>query len=210
MSRVVHIRDLFARPLERVLPKWEKLLAFIRARDVIVRDPGALVSVSNAGTRVTLSTKAQPSTPFRVSISGRAVRVRPGYVDGHMPTVEKIALDGTNADGEREVRPFTFELPEQARPGPDGRSFVCLRMLWDEGKQAPRDAEEDWLSVAHVSDLKQAREDDAGTVVWEPLAVVYWRADAVERVGQLVRHNLVYFAIPAGDGQPGRVYFSAV
>ena len=209
MARIVTLADLVAKPFDLVKAKWAMMLAFIKQRDVVICDPAAKVSVDATGTRVAFRARGGRVTPLRVSVSGRRVSVLPGYVDDRMPTIGGIALDGRDKEGHPGRRPAEFlaELPEDAGPGPEGRSYLCVKMAYLPEERVPDTSEEDWLTIDHVPDLAAARKEGAAALAYEPLAVLYWREDRIESAGQITTLNLKHIFVP---GDPGRHFFAGV
>lgn len=212
MSRpVITLRDLVPRQFDLVIVFWERLLQWAKQKDVIVSGSDARVTETSSGTSVVYEPKFPWDHPFRGSVSGRRVTVRPGFVDDEMPTIDGIALDGRDDEGNENPAPI-FEIPEDAEPGEDGRSFLCLRILYDvEGGQFLEE-EDDWLTLEHVADLDKARKDYGPAAALEPLFILYWDKDGrtILRSRQDVVHNLKHHFLP-GDGEgTGRHFFSAV
>lgn len=203
---LVTLRDLAARPYDLVRDKWPLMRAFIAARDVVVADPDAQVKINDSGTQVTLRDSRGYTPRFKVRLSGRSVTVGWGYVDDFMPTLGGITLDGRDAEGADAPTP-RLEIGTDAEPGDDGRSFVCLRALYDAEGIIPLIEEDDWLTIVHLPDLAAARLEADDTVAIEPLAVLYWQETRILRARQVVMHNLQHHYIP---GPRGRHHFSAV
>lgn len=205
----ITLRQLTPRPWDLVSVFWARLLQWAKQKDVIVADPAARVSETIYGTRVVFEPRFPWDHPFRVSVSDRRVTVRPGYVDDEMPTIDGVALDGVDATGWERTEP-ALDLGREAAPGEDGRSFICLRMLYDVSRREPLEEEEDWLTIGHVSDLASARDEAGPSVAYEPLAICYWQGGGIERVAQVVHHNLVHHFL-RGEGEgTGKHFFSAV
>lgn len=210
MSRsLITLRHLTPHPWDRVSVFWQRLLQWAKQKDVIIADPNARVTEGIHGTRVMVESRHPWDHPFRVSVSGRRAWVRPGYVGDAMPTIGGVHLDGVDGEGEQGPEPV-LEIPDDATPGPDGRSFLCLRMLYDATKHQPRLEEDDWLTLAHVADPAAARLEEGIAVAIEPIAVLYWAGKTIGAARQIVHHNLVHSFLPGqGDGT-GKHFFSAV
>lgn len=205
----ITLRQLIPRPWDRVAVFWERLLQWAKQKDVIVADPTARVSETLYGTRVVFEPRFPWDHPFRVSVSGRTVSVRPGYVDDEMPTLGGIFLDGLDAEGNEKPEP-RLDLGKEAAAGPDGRSFICLRMLYDVSRRQPVEDEADWLTFVHLSDLDATRTEAGPAIAYEPLAICYWQGDQIVRTAQIVHHNLVHSFLPGEAGGTGKHFFSAV
>lgn len=205
----ITLRQLTPRPWDLVAVFWARLLQWAKQKDVIVADPAARVSETLYGTRVVFEPRFPWDHPFRVSVSGRTVSVRPGYVADEMPTLKGIYLDGFDAEGEEKSEP-RLDLGKEAAPGEDRRSFICLVMAWDMARRQPLEAEADWLTIAHVSDLEAARAEAGPAIAYEPLAVCYWADDKISHTRQIVHHNLVHSFLPGEGEGTGKHFFSAV
>jgi hypothetical protein len=207
----ITLRQLTPRPWDIVAVFWARLLLWAKQKDVIVTDPAARVSETMHGTRVVFEPRFPWDHPLRVSVSGRSVNVRPGYVDDEMPTIEGIYLDGYDLDGTEKAEPI-FEIAKGEGPGADGRSFICLRMKYDLARRQPMEDEPDWLTITHITLLDYSRDFAGPEVAIEPLAVLYWDTTRTKivRTAQIVHHNLKHSFLPGqGDGT-GKHFFSAV
>lgn len=214
MSRrsFISLRQLTPKPWDLVSVYWARLQQWAKQKDVIVADPAARITETMHGTRVVFEPRWPWDHPFRVSVSGGArisVSVRPGYVGDAMPTIGGVSLDGLDAEGEEQAQPV-LALESAAAPGDDGRSFVCLTMLYDVATRGPLDAEDDWLTLAHVPDLDTARLAAGPGTAYEPLAILYWDGDKVASTRQIVHHNLVHSFLPGESEGVGKHFFSAV
>ncbi len=205
----ITLAQLTPRPWDVVAVFWARLLQWARQKDVVVADPNARVSETMYGTRVVFEPRFPWDHPLRVSVADRTVSVRPGYVDDEMPTLHGISLDGLDADGEQRAEPL-YLIPRDAGPGPDGRSFICLRMLYDVARRIARESEPDWLTIVHVADLDAARTEAGIEVAIEPLAVCYWEGSTIRRTRQIVHHNLQHHFLPGEGEGTGKHFFSAV
>ncbi len=208
-KRHVTILDLIPRPYESVWVYWERLLQWAKQKDVIVVGPGARISETANGTSVVFTGGKSWQSPFKVSIFEGKVRVRPGYVGDENPTIDEVHLDGYDVEGVEKTEP-RLTLPADTAPGPDGRSFVCLQMLWDVASRAPLDDEDDWLTILHVPDLAAARAEAGPGVALEPLAICYWDEDKIRETRQIVHHNLIHSFLPGEAEGTGKHFFSAV
>jgi hypothetical protein len=210
MARLVSLRDLIPSPQDRVSVYWARLVQWAKQKDVVAHGPGVRVAEGVYGTTVRYAPSYPWDHPFRGTVFRGSITIRPGTVDGEMPTLDGVYLDGYDAEGHEVGEPL-LTLADGDGPGPDGRSTVCLRMLWDVERRLARVGEPDWLTVAHVPDLDAARAELGPGVALEPLLILYWREGRVDRYRQSVHHNLVHSYLPGDEsGSPGRHFFSAV
>ncbi|MFK5920906.1 MAG: hypothetical protein QM496_01900 [Verrucomicrobiota bacterium] len=209
MNDLVNIDELRPRDRDPVDVFWARLLRYAAQRDVVITDPNARVAYGPDGTGVIFEEPPSWSPHFLVSVTGLLARVGVGFVLDEMPTVDGIGLDGIDLDGEKVEVP---EIPVIEGAGEDGRSFVCVRMLWDVQAGEPLMDAEDWLSIVHVADVKAARKDAGPGVGFEALAILYWdkKRIKVERVRQKTLHNLGHVFIPGEGEGSGTHHFSSV
>jgi hypothetical protein len=205
----ITLRQLTPRPWDIVAVFWARLLQWAKQKDVIVADPDARVYETMHGTRVVFEPRFPWDHPYRTGVTGRTVSVRPGYVGDDMPTIEGVSLDGYDADGVEKAAPV-LTLAKDDGPGADGRSYVCLRMLYDVSRRQTLDADPDWLTIVHVPDLATTRTDAGPSIAYEPLAIIYWRGGKPDRCTQIVHHNLKHSFLPGEGAGTGKHFFSAV
>lgn len=214
------LRQLYPKPGDDVLEWWAQVIAWAKTLTVEL-GPGMRASQGLHGLRILVDDSEPVRTPFRVGLTGRRARISAGYLDGRVPYVltgvGPVRLDGTGEDG---ITPNPWGVvPEldlkDAKPGEDGRSAIALLVRLD-ARGIPLDdqATPRARHVGHVADFsgraKRERLDAEGIAIQE-LAVLYWRGGEPERVGQVVRHNLVMSYAPGNrDGERGRAFFSAV
>lgn len=154
------------------------------------------------------SRRSGPLSFFTVRMAGTVAYVGPGLLNLEVPRMgdENLSLDGMDESGEDTSRRPSLECLSQAYggPGPDRRSFVCLRVLCDPVTAEPlRETRPlEWLSVVHrpalpagthfgpVPGILEAGES-ANVGLW-PLAVLYWDPDGkvIRRTLQATMHNL--------------------
>lgn len=179
------IEDLYARPGEPVLPKWESLIRW--AKSLRVRPAvGVRVSETPNGTLVTVDPAPLPAMPFAVGLGAGFVVVPSGLVENTEPTI----------DGKLLSEKPKLSLKGQ-KPKNGDRTFVCLRVVPD-GSNWPEDPE----NIAIVHRESPVPEEGEGL---QPLAILHWIGGTPTRITQIVRHNLRWFI--TGDG---RQFFSAV
>ncbi|HRQ89212.1 MAG TPA: hypothetical protein PLA50_10455 [Bacteroidia bacterium] len=207
---MITLRELEPKPGDEVMPFWRKMLAFVKQRDIVFVSPPSRVSETASGTAVICEPSELWGHPFQCSLWARKVTVQPGYVDTTMPSIDGVQLDGRDAQG-KQVTPPVLELEEDAAPGDDGRSFVCLQLSWAPLLNVPLG-----LTIVHAGDLAAARSDFEEEGALEPLAVLYWNAERTEprNLRQIVHHNLKHLYIPppeeeGGEEETGQHFFFA-
>jgi hypothetical protein len=216
------LQHLYPKRGDDVLEWWEKVIAWAKSLTVEI-GPGMMASQGLNGLQILVQADEPLRTPFRVGLGGSRVTVSAGFVGERVPHVlvgdVAVRLDGTGPDGITPVA--SGNLPQldlyriNAKPGPDGRGAVAIRMQVDE-RGIPLDDRKtpEALQVVYVAEFDAAarREMAREGIAIEPLAIVYWTQGAKpapDRIGQIVRHNLVHSYAPGGEGEPGRHFFSA-
>lgn len=180
----------------------EKLIPFIKAREIVDVGPNGFYTEGRKGTVVRYRSEPPFRGHFVTSATEAELRVSPGLVDGAMPSIKGIFLDGTSRakDGkliQGDAPVLKIEPPEVEH------SFACIKLLTD-AKGAPATGEEDYLTIIHapepLSDLRRELGDRFG--IW-PLARLKWGAkQKLIRVRQITYHNLAHFYIPGGGARP--------
>lgn len=198
-------RILEGREGDLVLPWWQEVWKWASSLPVIVGPGMSVTQVPGMGTEIKVRTGAPVRIFFEVSVTSLRATVRPGLLDGEVPYIETAAgvhvdLYGRQHLGEQVGAP-TLDLRE-AQPGPDGRSCIALVARVDEGNRLldPR-IDPAALRIEHRSEFgrRQKREADEARRPFHELAILYWRNGLVERVGQVVQHNLGLAYGPKGD-----------
>ena len=153
-------------------------------------------------------------SPFKVRVTGKSATIREGLVNGVMPAIGKIRLDGSQADGASGAAP-KLEIEDPKEP----RSFIAIKMLLSED---PVDFDVNdplSLQIVHIpaSELSPlfsqggaVINDDNSTVY--PLASLAWTENGtVRRAFQITHHNLNHRFVrgSAQTGKPSRHLFWA-
>lgn len=215
------IRHLYPKKGDDVLDWWAKVIAWAKTLEVEI-GPGMRATQGLNGLKLLVTDQSPVRTPFRVGVTGTQATVSTGFLDDRVPWIldrggdTGARLDGTGADGITPARGGRRKLDlAGAEPGNDGRSAIVLQVRLD-GRGVPLDDAEvpAALQIVHVADFsprKKTEQLDAEGIAQQELAILYWRSGAIDRVAQVVRHNLIgsYASPAAGDGL-GRVFFSAV
>ena len=196
---MITLRELEPKSGEEVTPYWRKLLAFAKQRDVVSAGAPCRIRETVNGTMVVFEPSNYWVHPFQCTLVGQVIRILPGYLDAEMPKIGDLYLDGRDEEGEMQTPPF-LELPENAAPGDDGRSFVCLQLAWAPVLNVPLA-----LEVVHVGDLALAREEFAEAGALEPLAVLYWdeKRERPAHLRQIVHHHLKHLHIAPSEEDRG-------
>lgn len=170
--------DFYAREGEPVAPK---LLALARAvlEEARLQFSGARESRTRLGRIVTFEPETVAfSGSFHVAIAGKElVSVSPGLVNGRMPMIDGVFLDGTDENGD----PAPNGIPRlvcASGPGERRRSYVGIRLKLDAEALAMDEADPEALVMAHRGDLpagftEGGAPDEGGTAFW-PVAQLTW------------------------------------
>lgn len=183
--------DFHAREDEPVRPKLAAFARFV-IEQAVTQLSGARILQTRHGRIVTFEPLPVAfSGSFHVSIAGRElVSVAPGLVNGAMPIIEGVYLDGTGLDGE----PSAIRIPRldcASGPGERRRSYVGIRLAFVPGS-TNFDPEDPYaLQMVHRGDLpagfsEGGAPDEGGTAFW-PVAVLRWSEDGmrIEQVRQI-------------------------
>lgn len=177
---------LEARVGELIRPKWRELLRW--ARSMRFR-PGAGILWRQTPNGVLVWAKPRGSYPsaFPVGIGSTGFTVGVGTLDGVMPAIDGVTLDGielaTQSTVTRPILPF-------GDPPKDGVCWVTLQASDDPTLPGT-------VVVA----------DQPGT--GQDLALVRWVNDRPSRVFQIARHNYASGATaPDATGKRGRFYWA--
>jgi len=182
------------KPAWEALQKWTEEPAPHPGKGTRIREmPGeTLHFTSRSGT-----TWAHPWKP---AITGAGIVVAPGFLNASMPRAGRdlLTLDGYDRDDKPTGRRPEILLDSGA--GPDGRSFVCVRVVVDleSGEAAADRAPLDWLTVVHRSELPVGFQSGSMPEVLEggygvgyfPIAILYWQDRRVSRLFPAAHHHL--------------------
>lgn len=201
---------LKAKPGERVAPKWEALIRYLRRLTQLRAGRDVRLKSGPDGTSIVADKRGSLFVPhFRVSLQGQLASVGPGLIGGRLPLVSGVRLDGKSADGKT-------DLPVPGQPltgGPNDqlRSWivVTVRVNLETGQLAEGD---DSLGIAHRNDVMSRLVngycvDERGAGFY-PLALLIWRDKRTAlRVMQNTMHDLQHAYVRAESSRPARHYF---
>jgi len=209
------IRDLRARKGEKILPKWQALLEYIASTRIVVGD-GMQVTQTPDGTLVTADIPFRPFPhPFRCTHSGGKVTVSPGTVNGVMPRIDGVPLDGRDEEGRKVDFPsLDVEFPDE------WKSYVVVVVKVEgEGLRKAIQDNEDSVQVRHATDLNPyiflegGSTDERGVGV-HPIAQLRWDKQTKQFVDifQMSHFNLGHrytAASPQSGGFSKHFFWSA-
>lgn len=213
-------RDFFGADGKVATETLRDFEAFVKSQSVVSVSGNVRVHQYVDGKSIVGETsRANFSGAFEVTRKGaRSITVGIGRVNGVMPRIGGIYLDGTDADG----NPARGGVPALDLEGGDPetrRSYVCIRVESHGGEGGesrgfdPEDAEA--LTIAHRLTLKTGTgpgyEDDGDGVGYRPVAELAWdaRGERLLSVRQILRFDQEY-AFKPQEGGPGRHLFSPV
>lgn len=202
--------------------------AFVKSQGVVSVSGNVRVHQYVDGKSIVGETsRANFSGAFEVTRKGaRSITVGIGRVNGVMPRIGGIYLDGTDADG----NPARGGVPALDLEGGDPetrRSYVCLRVQSHGSRVTGEESggrgdtvgfdpeDEEALTIAHRLTLKTGTgpgyEDDGDGVGYRPVAELAWdaRGQRLLSVRQILRFDQEY-AFKPQEGGPGRHLFSPV
>lgn len=202
--------EFYAEGGEVAAPVLRKFIRFVRG-DAVRQFSGVRIHESSQGKTLVVDRKPEVFLgSFRVALSGtQSVRVGVGEVNGIMPVIDGVRLDGLTPDGEPDRRGVPV-IDVSEGPGEARRSYVGVRVVIDEDGEIVADDPES-VTVVHRQVIPQGfrDEDDAG--FW-PLAMLQWDAEGsrVIRRRQWVHANLTHVFRAGEDARPGRHFFGPV
>lgn len=156
--------------------------------------------------------------PWRTALSGLSATVAPGLVNNEMPRAGKdlLTLDGRDLEGNEVGRrpAILISVADGGGPGPDGRSFLCVRVEVDPatGEVTKEDRPGEWLTVVHRKELPRGYESGAmpevieggASVGYFAIAILYWGAN--EQPGRILHpahHHLQHQFVAGGEDEDG-------
>jgi hypothetical protein len=204
------LESLKARPGERVAPKWDALIRYLRRITQLRAGRDVRLKTGPDGTSIVADAPGALFVPhFKVSLQGQLARVNPGLISGRMPLVSGVRLDGKTVDGKLD-KPVPG-LPLTGGPTADLRSWVVVTVRVDPATGLLAEAEES-LGIAHRNDVLVRLAngycvDESGAGFY-PLALLIWRDKrTVMRVHQNTMHDLQHAFVRGVGGRPARHYF---
>jgi hypothetical protein len=204
------LESLKARPGERVAPKWEGLIRYLRRITQLRAGRDVRLKTGPDGTSVIADQRGALFVPhFKVSLQAQLARVGAGLISGRMPLVSGVRLDGKSTDGKDDKT--VPGLPLTGGPDAALRSWVVVTVRVDLATGLLAEAEEA-LGIAHRNDVLARLANgycvDEGGVGFYPLALLIWRDKRnVLRVHQNTMHDLQHAFVKAAGGRPARHYF---
>lgn len=206
-------RVLEGREGDPALTWWQEVWRWASSLPVIIGPGMDVTQIPGMGTEIKVRTGTPVRIFFEVAVNGRRALVRPGMLEGEVPSIETKAgvfvdLYGRQHLGE-EVGIPELDLSD-AEPGEDGRSCIAIVARVDEGNRlVDSKIDPSALRIEHRSEFgsKQKREAEAARQPFHELAILYWRDGLVSRVGQVVQHNLGLAYGPRGTEEDEGVRF---
>jgi len=200
---------LYPKPGDDVEEYVKRLTRWAESTDIVIGSPGLEMIQNDLGTAVVYKPRSAWDHPFRVTASSFRVQVGLGFVNNQIPRINEITVDGVDSNGK------LVSVPQLAIKAPDARESWVVVVLVVDSKGVPIDPTDDpeALTIRHVTNLDPAFYEggypDAVGYGFQPLARLSWRDGVLERVFQIVFHNLGH-RFKAGDGdRPGRHFFYA-
>lgn len=182
------------RPGDKILPAWRELQRAEKAGRVELGKSIRRRQMPN-GVALTCDVRgSQFPHPWKSTLTGLKVNVRPGLLDVRVPVINGIALDAATA--------AQLDLAG-VEPSDELRSFVCLQVTVDpeSGLADPEDPEA--IQIIHAGDLSPSAE-----VGLHPLAMIKWRDTVTpSAIFQVAYHNLQHRFYPATAAQSARHVF---
>lgn len=206
--------ELIARKGDLILPKWNAFLDFLDRTVRVVRGEGVRMRhLPSGGLYIYADDNFNPwACPFKVSAGTDGARVREGTLNGLVPRIAGVPINGVDDEGNRVEVPLVELTPKAG-----GKSYVALRLVFKEEPVEVDPADPEALTIVEVAELPElftqggsVVSDDNSTLY--PLAVIYWNDDGdIERVFQITHHNLTHRFVngSAQAGTPSRHLFWA-
>lgn len=207
-------RVLEGREGDPALTWWQEVWRWANSLPVILAPGMTMTQIPGMGTEIQVRTASPVRIFFEVAKTGSRVSVRTGMLEGEVPWMrhrgsEWLRLDGRLLDGTTGPRP-ELDLSD-AQPGADGRSCIAIVAQLDVSTNQLLDPAKDprALRVEHRREFGTAAKRRAWTLAepFHELAICYWREDRIERVEQVVQHNLGLAFVPGDDDGKGLRFF---
>lgn len=202
---MIRVDDLQARAGQPIAPLWQQLRQRLAAAGQLQLGTGMRLHQGPDGTTVIAEPSGKSFTPhFKVSLSGMEASVGLGTVNGDVPTIQGIGLDGVNSSG------ATVTVPRVKLTTPDDllRSWIVLQVKIDLATGLIVE-EPDAITLIHTNDRRSNIDPALG---WQPVALLTW-ADrrTPRRAHQIVMKDLNHvWREPAAQGRQGRHFFGSV
>lgn len=179
---MITLDDIRAKAGDSISDKWRQLEQYIdqqRAAHEGMTGPGLLKDQSGEGFTYRAAPQANAAFEgaFFVRLSGSAVTVGDGTVDGMTPLMDGARIDGYDSEGKPgEIPGLSFEGEE---PDEQLRSWICVEAIRADGDAAGSfapidDTDPDALIITHRNSLTDEEPPSDGQRAILPLAVVIW------------------------------------
>lgn len=201
---ITDLNELLAEKGDRILPKWNELVTFLEESGVRFGHGIKVNYIPGQGIVVTAEPQNTPWIhPWKVGVPDDENRIllRAGTVNGSIPWVSEDAELG-NVDQKTGEQALV-----QLEPQNDGDSYIAVGVNIGESEsdfaELDDEAGYEQLRVAEIKELPNGF--GSGGVVpeggwaWYPLALVQWNENLVERVFQIVYHNLQHKVVGGGQ-----------
>lgn len=208
-------RVLEGREGDLALTWWQEVWRWANSLPVILGPGMTMNQVPGMGTEIKVRTASPVRIFFEVALAGRRASVRTGMLEGEVPWMKHRGGDYLRLDGRREdgtLSPLRPELDlSEAEPGEDGRSCIAIVAQVDVATNQLIDPSEEprALRIEHRSEFGASAKRNAWTYgePFHELAICYWREGRIERVEQVVQHNLGFAFTPGDDEGKGLRFF---
>lgn len=208
-------REIKAKRGDWILPKWIALLNFIKRTNKIIRGDGVRIQyLPSGGVYIYADDNFNPwAHPFKVRLSSSEMTISEGTINGVIPAIEDVRLDGSKADSEELEQPPKLQIknPESRR------SYIALKLTFSEDPVEFSADDPKAAQIVHVPEIPKlfvqggAVVNDDNTTLY-PLASIYWTEGGnIRRVFQITHHNLNHRFVRGGalSGKPSRHLFWA-
>lgn len=201
----MNIDALKVRPGEEITPAWKRLVAWVQSLREVQAGEG--LRIHRTATQTTVIADARRAAfigAFYVRLSGKAATLTPGQIEGKMPRLNGVPLDGIDDQGNTLAVP-----PLQITEGPSAqlKSWIVLQVRADPKTRQITD-EPDALTIQHVNTLATQPEIDQG-LAHLPLARLEWfDTVSIRRTHQIVYFDQHFRYLPRTDKFPAQALFS--
>lgn len=188
---MIHLRDLYVRPGEPVMPAWSRLLEWSKQFRLFAGRGVRLQRTPN-GTYVIADLKANPwNHPFKVRFSDREATIGFGTVQDVVPRIEGKRLDGMDDKG-REGETPTLRLTGE--PNEELRSWIVVEVQVDPKSGEIDPENEEAVTIRHVRELRASTAE----VGRHPLAMLVWAPNraTIVRARQITHFHLRHLFVP--------------
>ena len=194
---MIHLRDLYVRPGEPVMPAWKRLLEWSKQFRLFAGRGVRLQRTPN-GTYVIADLKANPwNHPFKVRLADREATIGFGTVQDVVPRIEGKRLDGMDDKG-REGEPPTLRLTGE--PNDELRSWIVVEVKVDPKSGEIDPENEEAVTIRHVRELRSSTPD----IGRHPLAVLIWAPNrtTIVRARQITHFHLRHLFVAQQGSDP--------